>query len=94
MPHITEEFALTEHDGTARLDYSGEMGTDFGIAGQWWAGRSRPPGRQRSAPPSPLSGPNQNAALDQVLPVHDARYCREWRGYVSLAARLSWGLPD
>ncbi len=22
-----------------RLDYSGELGTDVGIAGQWWAGR-------------------------------------------------------
>jgi Polyketide cyclase / dehydrase and lipid transport len=39
VPHITEEFALTEHDGRTRLDYSGELGTDFGIAGQWWAGR-------------------------------------------------------
>ena len=39
VPHITEEFALTGHDGATRLDYSGELGTDFGIAGQWWAGR-------------------------------------------------------
>jgi hypothetical protein len=33
VPHITEEFALTEHDGTTRLDYSGELGTDFGSRG-------------------------------------------------------------
>jgi Polyketide cyclase / dehydrase and lipid transport len=39
VPHITEEFALSEHDGTTRLEYSGELGTDFGIAGQWWADR-------------------------------------------------------
>src|SRR6266516_2594450 len=39
VPHITEEFALTEQDGTTRLDYSGELGTDFAAAGQWWAGR-------------------------------------------------------
>ena len=39
VPYITEQFALTEHDGTTSLDYSGELGTDFGIAGQWWAGR-------------------------------------------------------
>jgi hypothetical protein len=39
VPHITEEFALTEQDGTTRLDYSGELGTDLGIAGQWWADR-------------------------------------------------------
>ena len=39
VPHITEEFTLTEQDGTTRLGYSGELGTDFGAAGQWWAGR-------------------------------------------------------
>jgi hypothetical protein len=39
VPYITEQFALTGHDGGTRLDYSGELGTDFGIAGQWWAGR-------------------------------------------------------
>jgi len=39
VPHITEEFTLTEQDGTTRLDYSGELGTDFAAAGQWWAGR-------------------------------------------------------
>jgi hypothetical protein len=39
VPHITEEFALAEEDGTTRLNYSGELGTDFGIAGQWWADR-------------------------------------------------------
>ncbi len=39
VPHLTEEFALTEHDGMTRLDYSGELATDFGAAGQWWADR-------------------------------------------------------
>jgi len=39
VPHVAEEFALTEHHGATRLDYSGELGTDFGAAGQWWAGR-------------------------------------------------------
>jgi hypothetical protein len=39
VPHITEEFALTEQDGTTRLEYSGELGTDFAVAGQWWADR-------------------------------------------------------
>jgi hypothetical protein len=39
VPHISEEFALSERDGTTRLDYSGELGTDFGAAGQWWADR-------------------------------------------------------
>jgi Polyketide cyclase / dehydrase and lipid transport len=39
VPHITEEFTLTEHGSTTRLDYSGELGTDLAAAGQWWAGR-------------------------------------------------------
>jgi hypothetical protein len=39
VPHITEEFTLTGHDGTTRLEYSGELGTDFGAAGRWWADR-------------------------------------------------------
>jgi hypothetical protein len=43
VPEITEEFALTEHDGATSLAYSGELGTDFGFAGQWWAGRVAAP---------------------------------------------------
>jgi len=39
VPHVAEEFTLTEHDGATRLDYTGELGTDFGIAGQWWGQR-------------------------------------------------------
>jgi hypothetical protein len=38
VPHVTEEFALTEHNMVTTLAYTGELGTDFGIAGQWWAG--------------------------------------------------------
>ena len=37
VPYITEEFTLAQDDGTTRLEYSGELGTDFGIAGRWWA---------------------------------------------------------
>ena len=36
VPHIAEEFTLTEGHGVTTLEYSGELGTDFGIAGQWW----------------------------------------------------------
>ena len=43
VPRIPEEFTLTEPDGTTRLGYSGEFGTDFAAAGQW-VGR---PGRGR-----------------------------------------------
>jgi len=39
VPYLTEHFALTEADGTTSLDYSGELGTDFAAAGQWWADR-------------------------------------------------------
>jgi hypothetical protein len=39
VPHITEEFTLTGQAGTTRLEYSGELGTDFAAAGQWWAVR-------------------------------------------------------
>jgi hypothetical protein len=39
VPQLTEEFALTEAGGVTTLEYSGELGTDFGIAGQWWAGQ-------------------------------------------------------
>jgi len=42
VPHVSEEFSLTEHNGVTTLAYSGEMGTDFGIAGQWWAGQVAP----------------------------------------------------
>ena len=39
VPHVTEEFTLTEQDGGTLLAYSGEIGADFGIVGQWWAGQ-------------------------------------------------------
>jgi len=39
VPHLTEQFALTDHDGGTRLKYSGELGTDFGSASRWWADR-------------------------------------------------------
>jgi hypothetical protein len=42
VPFVVEEFALTEHDGVTTLAYAGEMGTDFGAAGQWWGGRVAP----------------------------------------------------
>jgi hypothetical protein len=36
VPHVAEEFTLTERHGVTALAYSGELGTDFGVAGQWW----------------------------------------------------------
>jgi hypothetical protein len=38
VPHVTETFTLTDTEtGTGcRLDYRGELGTDFGPAGAWW----------------------------------------------------------
>ena len=39
VPHVAEEFTLTERRGVTDLAYSGELGTDFGIAGLWWGGQ-------------------------------------------------------
>ena len=36
VPHVTETFALEEHEGSTRLVYSGELGTDFWAPGAWW----------------------------------------------------------
>jgi len=36
VPYVAEEFTLTPSDGFTVLEYSGELGTDFGVAGQWW----------------------------------------------------------
>jgi hypothetical protein len=36
VPHVVEEFLLTERDGGTELTYRGELGTDLGPAGQWW----------------------------------------------------------
>ena len=39
VPHVQEEFALSAQDGVTRLEYSGELGTDFWDVGQWWGDR-------------------------------------------------------
>ena len=39
VPHVLEEFKLTAHDKATVLEYSGELGTDLGPAGQWWGDR-------------------------------------------------------
>jgi hypothetical protein len=36
VPHVTETFVLDEQDGSTRLVYSGELGTDWWRAGAWW----------------------------------------------------------
>jgi hypothetical protein len=38
-PRRATEFALSGHEGVTRLEYTGELGTDFGAAGQWWGDR-------------------------------------------------------
>ena len=40
VPYVAEEFTLTERDGSTALQYSGELGTDFGAAGQRWGSRA------------------------------------------------------
>lgn len=36
VPHVVEEFVLTDHDGATHLRYCGELGTDLGPVGQRW----------------------------------------------------------
>jgi len=36
VPHVAEEFTLAERHGVTALEYSGELGSDFGVVGQWW----------------------------------------------------------
>jgi len=36
VPYVAEEFTLTERRGVTALEYTGELGTDFGAAGEWW----------------------------------------------------------
>ncbi|MGH3123261.1 MAG: SRPBCC family protein [Streptosporangiaceae bacterium] len=43
VPHVTEEFTLTEQNGATTLAYTGEIGADFGTAGRWWASQVAAP---------------------------------------------------
>ncbi len=36
VPHVVESFTLADSDGSTRLDYEGELGTDFGLLGRVW----------------------------------------------------------
>lgn len=36
VPHVTEQFLLTERAGGTRLEYAGELGTDLWSIGRWW----------------------------------------------------------
>jgi len=36
VPHVQERFALTDHDGGTRLEYTGELGADgWGLGARW-----------------------------------------------------------
>ena len=40
VPHVVERFELLEvGDGATQLNYTGELGTDFGRLGSWWGDR-------------------------------------------------------
>lgn len=43
VPHVTEEFTVTERGRATVLGYSGKLGTDFGTAGEWWGRRVAAP---------------------------------------------------
>ena len=36
VPHVVERFTLHDDTGTTRLEYTGELGTDFWAAGRCW----------------------------------------------------------
>jgi hypothetical protein len=36
VPHVIEQFLLTEQPFGTRLEYTGELGTDLWQVGQWW----------------------------------------------------------
>jgi hypothetical protein len=36
VPHVVERFTLHDDAGATRLDYVGELGTDFWQLGRWW----------------------------------------------------------
>jgi hypothetical protein len=38
VPHVVEQFLLTEHGPDTRLEYHGEIGADLWRLGQWWTG--------------------------------------------------------
>jgi hypothetical protein len=37
VPYVAEHFALLDNGDGTRLEYAGELGTDFWRAGRWWA---------------------------------------------------------
>jgi hypothetical protein len=39
VPHVVERFTLHDDAGSTRLDYTGELGTDFWRVGRWWGDR-------------------------------------------------------
>lgn len=39
VPHLSESFVLEPRGDGTSLVWSGELGTDFGAAGSWWADR-------------------------------------------------------
>ena len=39
VPHVAERFTLHDDAGATRLDYTGELGTDFWQLGRWWGDR-------------------------------------------------------
>jgi len=38
VPHVRETFQLDSADGGTQFTYSGEIGADLWVLGQWWAG--------------------------------------------------------
>lgn len=43
VPHVVEQFLLHPRGDGTTLEYRGEMGADFWLAGRWWAGQVAAP---------------------------------------------------
>jgi Polyketide cyclase / dehydrase and lipid transport len=39
VPYVVERFTLHDDNGATRLDYTGELGTDFWSMGDWWGAK-------------------------------------------------------
>lgn len=70
---MTEEFTLSEHDGAITLAYAGELGCDFGAAGQWWA--SQVAGRWEAAVRASFAG----IKAESRTPYRPRRHLKRYR---------------
>ena len=67
VPHVTEEFTLSESQDVTTLGYAGEDVPTSALPGSGGPRRSRARGKRRSAPPSRASRRRQSAAPGKTV---------------------------